>query len=98
MRLWVAWLTLLVMTCVPLPSQVKRRLPLTPFLATAYATGGTTREGTPTRRGIVAADTSLLPLGTKIQVTNAGPHSGIYTVTDTGSKVDRKSTRLNSSH
>jgi len=58
-----------------------------PFLATAYAINGTTKSGTQTKPGIVAADTNVLPLGTKIQVTNAGPHSGIYTVTDTGSKV-----------
>ena len=51
------------------------------------ALDGVTKNGTLTRPGIVAADTSVLPLGTKIQVTNAGPHSGVYTVTDTGAKV-----------
>jgi 3D (Asp-Asp-Asp) domain-containing protein len=37
--------------------------------------------------GIVAADNSVLPLGTRIRVTLAGIYSGIYTVRDTGAKV-----------
>ena len=86
MRLWAACLVLAAMICPPLQGQARRRVPV-PFLATAYAIGGTTKSGTPAKPGVVAADTSVLPLGTKIQVTNAGPHSGIYTVTDTGSKV-----------
>jgi len=36
---------------------------------------------------MVAADTHVLPLGTKIEVRNAGQYSGTYTVADTGSKV-----------
>jgi 3D (Asp-Asp-Asp) domain-containing protein len=87
MRLWAAWLVLIAMFAAPIQGQSKRRARVLPFLATAYAIGGTTAAGTPTKRGVVAADTNVLPLGTKIQVTNAGPHSGIYTVTDTGSKV-----------
>jgi len=87
MRRCVAWLTLIVIGCVPLQAQSKGRVGQVPFLATAYAIGGITKSGTLTKPGIVAADTSVLPLGTRIQVTNAGPHSGIYTVTDTGSKV-----------
>src|SRR2546423_7829980 len=86
MRLWTACLVLTVMISAPLYGQGRRRVPV-PFLATAYAIGGTTKSGTPAKPGVVAADTSVLPLGTKIQVTNAGPHSGIYTVTDTGSQV-----------
>jgi 3D (Asp-Asp-Asp) domain-containing protein len=58
-----------------------------PFLATAYAAPGITKSGEPARPGTVAADTSVLPIGTKIRVSNAGPHSGVYTVIDTGSKV-----------
>jgi 3D (Asp-Asp-Asp) domain-containing protein len=38
--------------------------------------------------GIVAADPGVLPLGSRIRVTNAGSYSGIYTVTDTGSKIN----------
>jgi 3D (Asp-Asp-Asp) domain-containing protein len=29
----------------------------------------------------------VLPLGSRIQVSNAGAYSGVYTVADTGSKV-----------
>jgi len=75
------------MLAAPVQAQSRKRAEMLPFLATAYAIGGTTAAGTFTKPGIVAADTSVLPLGTKIQVTNAGPHSGIYTVRDTGSKV-----------
>jgi 3D (Asp-Asp-Asp) domain-containing protein len=58
-----------------------------PFLATAFAQRGITRSGIRTQRGIVAADTRILPLGTTIQVNNAGPYSGTYTVADTGALV-----------
>ena len=87
MRLWAAWLMLIAVICAPLQGQARGRVRALPFLATAYAIDGTTKQGTPAKPGIVAADTNVLPLGTKIRVTNAGPHSGIYTVTDTGSKV-----------
>ncbi len=61
-----------------------------PFLATAFAQSGVTRSGKVTQRGVVAADVSVLPMGTKILVRNAGPYSGTYTVADTGSKVRGK--------
>ena len=87
MRRLLACLTLFTALCAQSYGQARERVNVIPFLATAYAIHGTTKSGTPAKPGIVAADTSVLPLGTKIQVTNAGPHSGIYTVTDTGSKV-----------
>ena len=55
--------------------------------ATAYSQSGTTADGGHTRRGIVAADPAVLPLGTKIRVKGAGV-TGTYVVTDTGRKVD----------
>jgi 3D (Asp-Asp-Asp) domain-containing protein len=55
--------------------------------ATAYARRGTTRSGAQTRRGIVAADPRVLPLGTKVKVENAGRYSGHYVVKDTGRKI-----------
>lgn len=67
-------------------SAQSRREP-TRFEATAYTGDGVTKSGVPAQPGIVAADPSVLPLGTKIRVTNAGAQSGIYTVADTGSKV-----------
>jgi 3D (Asp-Asp-Asp) domain-containing protein len=57
------------------------------FSATAYCLTGTTAMGVETRPGIVAADPRILPLGTRIRVTNAGAYSGIYTVADTGPAV-----------
>jgi len=54
------------------------------FEATAYAITGTTASGGHTRPGIVAADPSVLPLGTRIRVRGAGKYTGVYTVTDTG--------------
>jgi 3D (Asp-Asp-Asp) domain-containing protein len=57
------------------------------FEATADSVEGITAEGTLTHDGIVAADPAVLPLGSVIQVSGAGPYSGTYVVTDTGSKV-----------
>jgi len=57
------------------------------FEATAYSVTGTTASGKQTRRGIVAADPAVLPLGSRIRVHGAGAYSGVYTVTDTGPGV-----------
>ena len=56
------------------------------FRATAYCLKGRTATGGGVRRGIVAADPRVLPLGSKIYI-NAGAYSGIYTVADTGGAV-----------
>lgn len=56
------------------------------FRATAYCLKGRTANGGGVRRGIVAADPRVLPLGTKIYI-NAGAYSGTYTVTDTGGAI-----------
>ncbi len=56
------------------------------FRATAYCLKGRTAIGGNVRRGIVAADPRILPLGTRIQM-NAGSYSGTYTVADTGGAV-----------
>lgn len=56
------------------------------FRATAYCLQGRTANGGGVRRGIVAADPRVLPLGTRIQVT-AGSYTGTYTVADTGGAV-----------
>lgn len=54
--------------------------------ATAYCQSGTTKSGTPTRKGIVAADPAVLPVGTVLRILD-GPAAGIYTVMDTGAAV-----------
>ena len=56
------------------------------FKATAYCLKGKTAMGGAVRRGIVAADPRVLPLGSRIQL-NAGSYSGTYTVADTGGAV-----------
>ena len=57
------------------------------FTATAYSLEGLTAAGTRARRGIVAADPRVLPLGTRIRVSDAGRYSGEYVVEDTGAKI-----------
>jgi 3D (Asp-Asp-Asp) domain-containing protein len=56
------------------------------FRATAYALKGRTRSGAFVRRGVIAADPRVLPLGSVVQV-HAGNWSGVYTVHDTGGKI-----------
>lgn len=56
------------------------------FRATAYCLKGRTASGGGVRRGIVAADPRVLPLGTRIYI-NGGGYSGTYTVTDTGGAI-----------
>jgi len=56
------------------------------FRATAYCLKGRTAMGGSVRRGIVAADPRILPLGSRIQL-SAGSYSGTYTVADTGGAV-----------
>ncbi len=57
------------------------------FEATAYSIEGKTAAGTRTREGTVAADPALLPLGTRIRVSEAGRYSGEYVVRDTGRTI-----------
>jgi 3D (Asp-Asp-Asp) domain-containing protein len=47
-----------------------------------------TAAGTVPHEGIVASDPAVLPLGSRIRITAAGAYNGVYTVTDTGSKVN----------
>ena len=56
--------------------------------ATAYCIAGETASGAKTRRGIVAADPALLPLGSRIRVDGLGRKlSRTYRVEDTGRTV-----------
>lgn len=56
------------------------------FVATAYSLRGRTASGHHTRRGIIAADRRVLPLGTRVRL-SAGSQSGEYVVADTGGAV-----------
>lgn len=69
-------------TAVPAPGTRLR------FSATAYCKGTTTASGINVRTGIAAADPDLLPVGSVIEVGKVmEKHAGIYTVMDTGPKV-----------
>jgi 3D (Asp-Asp-Asp) domain-containing protein len=70
-----------------LPAQTRRTGGTRTFEATAFAHRSATASGVKSQRGVVAADPRLLPLGTEIQVRNAGRYSGIYVVADTGPKI-----------
>jgi 3D (Asp-Asp-Asp) domain-containing protein len=56
------------------------------YTATAYSLRGRTSSGKPVSRGLIAADPSILPLGTRVRV-DAGSFSGEYLVADTGGSV-----------
>lgn len=57
------------------------------FTATAYCKGHVTASGVAPRTGVAAADPTLLPVGSVIQVAAASPYAGIYTIMDTGPAV-----------
>ena len=56
------------------------------YTATAYSLRGRTASGMPVSRGLIAADPSVLPLGTRVRL-EAGSFSGDYVVADTGGAV-----------
>ena len=58
------------------------------FVATAYCKGQTTASGVAVKAGVAAADPDMLPLGSVVQIDGIPErHRGIYTVLDTGPKV-----------
>ena len=58
------------------------------FSATAYCKGTTTASGVGVRTGIAASDPSILPVGSVVSITtNETKYNGIYTIMDTGPKV-----------
>jgi 3D (Asp-Asp-Asp) domain-containing protein len=63
--------------------------PPSTFKATAYSLRGITRSGAYVRRGVIAADPRVLPLGSLVHL-KAGDYSGVYTVQDTGSAIKGK--------
>jgi 3D (Asp-Asp-Asp) domain-containing protein len=60
--------------------------PVVTFTATAYSLRGRTADGGAVRRGIIAADRRVLPIGTRVRL-EAGSYSGEYLVADTGGAV-----------
>ncbi len=55
-------------------------------VATAYCQAGKTQSGVRVRTGIVAADPTVIPVGSVVRVID-GAASGIYTVMDTGADI-----------
>jgi 3D (Asp-Asp-Asp) domain-containing protein len=58
------------------------------FTATAYCKGATTTSGVAAQNGVAAADASLLPVGSVIEIASGeSRYDGIYTIMDTGPSV-----------
>lgn len=58
------------------------------FTATAYSVSGETKAQTFTEEGrTLAADPHILPIGTVVEIRDAGPYSGQYVVSDTGPAI-----------
>src|SRR3989440_2020870 len=70
----------------PSPSHEVIAVPAQAYMATAYSLRGRTSSGRPASRGLIAADPSVLPLGTRVRL-EAGAFSGEYVVGDTGGAV-----------
>ena len=68
------------------PSNEVIAVPAQAYMATAYSLRGRTSSGRPASRGLIAADPSVLPLGTRVRL-EAGSFSGEYVVGDTGGSV-----------
>jgi len=68
------------------PSHEVIAVPAQAYMATAYSLRGRTSSGRSASRGLIAADPSVLPLGTRVRL-EAGPFSGEYVVGDTGGAV-----------
>jgi 3D (Asp-Asp-Asp) domain-containing protein len=67
-------------------AEAETTAPAVTFTATAYSLRGRTASGGYVRRGIIAADRRVLPLGTRVRL-EAGSYSGEYIVADTGGAV-----------
>jgi len=57
-----------------------------PYVATAYSLRGRTASGRMVTRGLIAADPSILPLGSRVRLEHPG-YSGEYLVADTGGAI-----------
>ena len=57
-----------------------------PYVATAYSLKGRTASGRMVTRGLIAADPSVLPLGSRVRLDHPG-YSGEYLVADTGGAI-----------
>src|SRR5688500_13311694 len=67
-------------------AETRASSPAVTFTATAYSLRGRTASGAGVRRGIIAADRRVLPIGTRVRL-EAGSYSGEYLVADTGGAI-----------
>ncbi len=88
MRALLSFAALALTVCGAAEARTRHRPTIYRFQATAFSVAGTTAAGTDTHTGTAAADPRVLPLGTRVRVTGAGPYSRTYVITDTGAKVD----------
>jgi len=65
----------------------KALLPPTQYVATAYSLRGRTASGRIVSKGLIAADPSLLPLGSRVRLESSAGYSGEYLVADTGGAI-----------
>jgi len=70
----------------PEAAETAASTPAVTYTATAYALRGRTASGGYVRRGVIAADRRVLPIGTRVRL-EAGSYSGEYVVADTGGLV-----------
>lgn len=66
--------------------QAKALVPAASYVATAYTLRGRTASGRMVTRGLIAADPSVLPLGSRVRLEHPG-YSGEYLVADTGGAI-----------
>jgi 3D (Asp-Asp-Asp) domain-containing protein len=67
-------------------TETKALEPATAYVATAYSLRGRTASGRMVSRGLIAADPSILPLGSRVRLDHPG-YSGEYLVADTGGAI-----------
>jgi 3D (Asp-Asp-Asp) domain-containing protein len=66
--------------------EAKPLIPALPYIATAYSLRGRTASGRIVSRGLIAADPSVLPLGSRVKLEHPG-YTGEYLVADTGGSI-----------
>lgn len=64
----------------------KALIPASNYVATAYSLRGRTASGRMVSRGLIAADPTVLPLGSRVRVEHPG-YTGEYLVADTGGMI-----------
>ncbi len=84
---WSKYAILILATLAPLLARERGPRLNGTYIATAYAQHGITASGEYVHRHVVAADPSVLPIGTRIKITHAGRYSGEYVVLDTGDAI-----------